>query len=42
MIVRPLQAYGMPNWLRVSVGTSEENGLFLSALDAVLAEPRND
>jgi histidinol-phosphate aminotransferase len=42
IIVRPLQAYGMPNWLRVSVGTAEENALFLSALDAVLAEARND
>jgi histidinol-phosphate aminotransferase len=42
IIVRPLQAYGMPSWLRISVGTGEENDLLLSALDAVLAEPRND
>jgi histidinol-phosphate aminotransferase len=35
VIVRPLDPYGMPSWLRVSIGTPEENTAFLSALDAV-------
>ncbi len=35
VIVRPLDPYGMPLWLRVSIGTAEENGVFLEALDAV-------
>jgi histidinol-phosphate aminotransferase len=36
VIVRPLTAYALPNALRVSVGTAEENDLFLAALDASL------
>jgi len=36
VIVRPLEPYDMPSWLRVSVGTPEENDAFLAALDAVL------
>lgn len=35
VIVRPLDPYGMPRWLRVSIGTPEENALFLEALEAV-------
>jgi len=35
VIVRPLDPYGMPRWLRVSLGTAEENDAFLEALDAV-------
>lgn len=35
VIVRPLDPYGMPTWLRVSVGTPSENDAFLQALDAV-------
>jgi histidinol-phosphate aminotransferase len=35
VIVRPLDPYAMPSWLRVSVGTREENQAFLEALDAV-------
>jgi histidinol-phosphate aminotransferase len=38
VIVRPLDPYGMPRWLRVSVGTPEENAVFLEALEAV-SEP---
>jgi histidinol-phosphate aminotransferase len=38
VIVRPLRAYRMPESLRVSVGTAEENDRFLAALDAVLRE----
>jgi histidinol-phosphate aminotransferase len=35
VIVRPLDPYGMPRWLRVSIGTAEENAAFLEALEAV-------
>ena len=35
VIVRPLDPYGMPRWLRVSIGTPEENTAFLEALEAV-------
>ncbi|MDX8384642.1 MAG: histidinol-phosphate transaminase [Ghiorsea sp.] len=38
VIVRPLAPYGMPDVLRVSVGSFYENTAFLSALDDVLAE----
>jgi len=37
VIVRPVANYGMPNHLRVTVGTAEENARFLSALQKVLA-----
>lgn len=37
VIVRPIGIYGMPNHLRVSVGTEVENGRFLQALSEVLA-----
>ncbi len=36
VIVRPVANYGMPNHLRVTVGTPEENARFLSALKKVL------
>jgi histidinol-phosphate aminotransferase len=36
VIVRPLRAYRLPHALRVSVGTAEENDIFLAALDASL------
>jgi histidinol-phosphate aminotransferase len=36
VIVRPLDPYDMQSWLRVSIGTSEENTAFLGALEAVL------
>jgi histidinol-phosphate aminotransferase len=32
IIVRPLHAYGMPNHLRVTIGTAEQNTRFLKAL----------
>ncbi len=38
IIVRPVANYGMPNHLRVTVGTAEENERFLTALNKVLAE----
>ncbi len=38
VIVRPLTATGLPNCLRVSVGTPEENQFFIEALDRVRQE----
>jgi histidinol-phosphate aminotransferase len=35
VIVRPLDPYGMRRWLRVSIGTPEENAAFLDALETV-------
>jgi histidinol-phosphate aminotransferase len=36
VIVRPIGGYGMPEHLRVTVGTPKENGRFLEALKAAL------
>jgi histidinol-phosphate aminotransferase len=35
MIVRPLQPYGLPEWLRVTVGTREQNERLLAEFAAV-------
>ncbi len=40
VIVRPIGAYGMPEHLRVSIGTQAENQRFLAVLEAVLAGHR--
>ncbi|MGK9064093.1 histidinol-phosphate transaminase [Stutzerimonas chloritidismutans] len=37
VIVRPVAGYGMPTFLRVSIGTEAENARFLSVLAQVLA-----
>jgi histidinol-phosphate aminotransferase len=37
IIVRPVGNYGLPQWLRVSIGLPAENAAFLDALKAVLA-----
>lgn len=37
IIVRPVNAYGLPKWLRISIGLPEENQAFISALKEVLA-----
>jgi histidinol-phosphate aminotransferase len=37
VIVRPIAAYGMPQWLRVSIGLVEENARFIEALRQALA-----
>lgn len=37
VIVRPVANYGLPEWLRVSVGLPEENERFLAALPSALA-----
>ncbi|QJR15547.1 histidinol-phosphate transaminase [Usitatibacter palustris] len=39
VIVRPLAGYGMPEHLRVTVGTAEQNARFLASLEAALAAP---
>jgi histidinol-phosphate aminotransferase len=36
VIVRPVAVYGMPDYLRVSIGLAEENQAFLNALAKVL------
>ncbi len=36
VIVRPIAAYGMPEWLRVTIGSEGENARFLAALEASL------
>ncbi len=35
VIVRPIAGYGMPDWLRVTIGTRAQNERFVAALDAV-------
>jgi histidinol-phosphate aminotransferase len=37
VIVRPVYAYGLPQWLRISIGLPEENAAFVAALKRVLA-----
>ena len=37
VIVRPVASYGLPHWLRVTVGLPEENARFLRELPAALA-----
>ncbi|MDR2880368.1 MAG: histidinol-phosphate transaminase [Azoarcus sp.] len=36
VIVRPIGGYGMPEWLRVSIGLPEENARFIAALRRAL------
>jgi histidinol-phosphate aminotransferase len=38
MIVRAMDEYKLPDWIRVSVGTPEQNQRFLADLDQVLEE----
>ncbi len=38
VIVRPMDAYGFPDHVRVTVGTPDENDRFIEALDEALAE----
>ncbi len=40
VIVRPVAGYGLPQWLRVSVGLPEENEAFLAALAKALGRER--
>jgi len=36
VIVRPIAGYGMPEWLRVTIGTELENARFLEAVEKVV------
>ena len=36
VIVRPMNGYGLPHHLRITVGTSEENGRLVRAIEEVL------
>ena len=36
VIVRPIAGYGLPDWLRVTIGTEAENQRFLEALEMAL------
>jgi histidinol-phosphate aminotransferase len=36
VIVRPVGAYGLPKWLRISIGLPQENAIFLAALKKAL------
>jgi histidinol-phosphate aminotransferase len=37
VIVRPVGNYGLPQWLRVTIGLPEENAAFIAALERALA-----
>lgn len=37
VIVRPIAGYGLPEWLRVSIGLPEDNARFIAALKVALA-----
>ncbi|HVW49525.1 MAG TPA: histidinol-phosphate transaminase [Trinickia sp.] len=39
VIVRPVGNYGLPRWLRVTIGLPHENEAFLAALQTALAQP---
>jgi histidinol-phosphate aminotransferase len=41
LIVRPMAGYQLPEWIRISVGTPEENARCLTALDSVLSKARS-
>lgn len=38
IIVRPVANYGLPEWLRISVGLPQENAAFIDAFKAVLGK----
>lgn len=40
IIVRPLKGYGLPEWVRISVGTMEENKKLVSTLSEVIRDHR--
>ena len=39
VIVRPMGGYQLPEWIRISIGTSKENQRCLEALKSVIAPP---
>ena len=38
IIVRPVGNYGLPKWLRISIGLPEENAAFINAFREILAK----
>lgn len=38
VIVRPLDNYGLPNWLRITVGTAEDNMRLIDTLRSILTD----
>lgn len=38
VIVRPVKSYGLPEWVRVTVGTADQNERFLAGLAAILVD----
>ena len=41
IIVRPVGNYGLPQWLRISIGLPEENAAFIDALGEILAQSKS-
>jgi histidinol-phosphate aminotransferase len=39
VIVRPMNGYGLPGWIRITIGTPEQNRTTLHALREILASP---
>jgi histidinol-phosphate aminotransferase len=39
IIIRDMNAYGLPEWIRVSIGTAHQNERFLTALAGCLPQP---
>jgi histidinol-phosphate aminotransferase len=39
VIVRDMNSYGLPEWIRVSIGTREQNARFLEELQTLLKAP---
>jgi histidinol-phosphate aminotransferase len=37
IIIRDMAAYGLPEWVRVSVGTMEQNRRFMAELSVILS-----
>jgi histidinol-phosphate aminotransferase len=40
VIVRPVKSYGLPEWIRVTVGTREQNGRLLAELARIVVRGR--
>ncbi|MDB0573233.1 histidinol-phosphate transaminase [Ralstonia solanacearum] len=40
VIVRPVANYGLPQWLRISIGLPEENAACIAALESALAQAK--
>jgi histidinol-phosphate aminotransferase len=38
MIIRPMDGYGLPSWIRVSIGTMEQNEIFIKKLREVICK----